>query len=472
MELGFLSVVPPLMTIALALIFKNVFVALLVGVFLANMILAGGAFFVGLNNTFYSIVKVFASNSNTIVLMSIFLIGAVLYLIERSGGIAGFIDIMVHKRGIIKSKKASQFFTWLLGCIVFTSGSLSCMVTGSVARPLNDSMKVSHEKASFLVHSTSTPICVLLPLSGWLGSMSGYLISGGVPKDQAISVLFQSIPFNFYCIIAVAFALLSCFLPIDFGMMKKAEERVDATGELDDPASVGSDSGREATEIAANAHPNAWNMVTPMAVMIIGILGVLLVTGKGDPTKGAGMQALLWGCMLSAGSICLMCLVQKVFTLEKLTGEFIKGMASMLSIVLVLTLAFAMGPLVKQLDTGNYLSYIFMSFLSPGLLPALVFIMAMILSFATGTSMGTMAIMGLIAVPMALQMGVSVPLTAGAMFGGAIFGDHSSPISDTTIMSCATTGCNIMDHVKTQMPYALCFAAASVILYLAFGMVM
>ena len=161
MQYGFWSVIPPLVTIILALAFKNVFVALLVGVFLANMILAGWGLFAGLNNTFYSIVKVFASNSNTIVLMSIFLIGAVLYLIERSGGIAGFIDIMVNKRGIIKSKKASEFFTWLLGCIVFTSGSLSCMVTGSVARPLNDSMKVSHEKASCPIHSTNNK-CVTI----------------------------------------------------------------------------------------------------------------------------------------------------------------------------------------------------------------------------------------------------------------------------------------------------------------------
>lgn len=471
MQFGFWSVVPPLVTILLALAIKNVFVALLVGIFLANLILAGG-FFAGLNGTFYSIVKVFASNSNTIVLLSIFLIGAVLYLIERSGGIEGFIDIMVKKRGIIKSKKASEFFTWLLGCIVFTSGSLSCMVTGSVARPLNDSMKVSHEKASFLVHSTSTPVCVLLPLSGWLGAMSGYLASGGVPKDQAITVLFQSIPLNFYCMIAVLFALASCFLPVDFGAMKQAEERVDATGELDDPNSTVNDGGNVTVEVASGAKPNAWNMVIPMVVMIVGILGVLYVTGKGNPTKGAGMQALLWGCMFSAASICLVCLVEKVFTLEKLTSEFIKGMSSMLSIVVVLTLAFAMGPLVKQLDTGHYLSSIFMNFLSPGLLPALTFIMAMILSFATGTSMGTMAIMGLIAIPMALQMGVSVPLTAGAMFGGAIFGDHSSPISDTTIMSCATTGCNIMDHVKTQLPYAICFAVVSVALYVVMGFVM
>ena len=165
MQYGFLSVVPPLVTIILALALKNVFVALLVGIFLANFILAG-SFFTGLNAAFYSVVKTFASNSNTIVIMSMFLIGAMLYLIERSGGIEGFVDIMVKKKGIIRTSRAAKFFTWLLGIVIFTSGSLSCMVTGSVARPLNDSMKVPHEKAAFLVHTTSTPWCVLLPLSG------------------------------------------------------------------------------------------------------------------------------------------------------------------------------------------------------------------------------------------------------------------------------------------------------------------
>ena len=466
-----LSVIPPLVTIILALVLKNVFVALLVGIFLANFILTGG-FFAGLNAAFYSIVKTFAGNSNTIVIMSMFLIGAMLYLIERSGGIEGFVDIMVKKKGIIRTSRAAKFFTWLLGIVIFTSGSLSCMVTGSVARPLNDSMKVPHEKAAFLVHTTSTPWCVLLPLSGWLGAMTGYLTSGGVPKDQAITVLFQSIPLNFYCIIAVVFALLSCFAPVDFGPMKKAEQRAAATGQLDDPASKVNAQQETVKEVASGAKPRALNMIVPTLVMIVVILATLTVTGKGDPTKGAGMQALLWGCIMAVASISVLCLAEKVFTLSQLTNEIIKGMGTMLSIALVLTLALTMGPLVKQLDTGRYLSSIFMQFLSPGMLPMLAFIIACLLSFATGTSMGTMAIMGVIALPMAIQMGVSIPLTAGAMFGGSIFGDHASPISDTTIMSCATTGCEIMDHIKTQMPYVLGFALVSLILYAVVGFVM
>lgn len=471
MEYGFLSVIPPLVTIVLALAIRNVFVALLVGIFLASMTLSPDIFS-GINATFYNVVKTFASNGNTIVIMSLLLIGAMLYLIERSGGIEGFVDIMVRKKSIIRSKKAAAFFTWLLGIVIFTSGSLSCMVTGSIARPLNDSMKVSHEKAAFLIHTTSTPWCVLLPLSGWLGAMTGYLTSGGVPDDQAITVLFQSIPLNFYCIIAVVFALISCLAPVDFGPMKKAEERASLTGALDDPAHVASSSSQSATKLAPKAKPRLANMIVPIVVMIATIIGVLYVTGSGNLTKGAGMQALLWGSVLSVLSISVMCLAEKVFTLEELTSEVLKGMCTMFGIATILCLAFTLGPLVKQLGTGAYLSSIFMQFLTPSLLPLLTFIIAMILSFATGTSMGTMAIMAVIALPMAIDMGVNSPLTAGAMFGGSIFGDHASPISDTTIMSCATSGCNIMDHIKTQMPYVLGFACVSMVLYVVCGFIM
>ena len=471
MEYGFLSVIPPLVTIVLALAIRNVFVALLVGIFLASMTLSPDIFS-GINATFYNVVKTFASNGNTIVIMSLLLIGAMLYLIERSGGIEGFVDIMVRKKSIIRSKKAAAFFTWLLGIVIFTSGSLSCMVTGSIARPLNDSMKVSHEKAAFLIHTTSTPWCVLLPLSGWLGAMTGYLTSGGVPDDQAITVLFPSIPLNFYCIIAVAFALISCLAPVDFGPMKKAEERASLTGALDDPAHVASSSSQSATKLAPKAKPHLANMIVPIVVMIATIIGVLYVTGSGNLTKGAGMQALLWGSVLSVLSISVMCLAEKAFTLEELTSEVLKGMCTMFGIATILCLAFTLGPLVKQLGTGAYLSSIFMQFLTPSLLPLLTFIIAMILSFATGTSMGTMAIMAVIALPMAIDMGVNIPLTAGAMFGGSIFGDHASPISDTTIMSCATSGCNIMDHIKTQMPYVLGFACVSMVLYVVCGFIM
>ena len=364
MEFGFWSVVPPVVTIALALIIKNVFVALFVGITLASLILSGWNVFTGVNGAFYSIVHTFESSGNTIVIMSMFLIGALIYLIEHSGGIDGFVDIMVKKKGIIRTKKSAAFFTWLLGIVVFTSGSLSCMVTGSVSRPLNDTMKVSHEKAAFLVHTTSTPWCVLFPLSGWLAAMTGYLTSGGVSEGEAISTLLRSIPLNFYCIIAIVFSMLSTFLPLDFGPMKRAELRAETTGELDDPRSAVEDE-EAVTAVKRDVTPRMKNMVIPMLTMVGVILAVLIVTGDGNPTAGNGMQALLWGCMISVLVIAVMCRVEKLYSLERLVNEVLKGMATMLPIACILLFGLTMGGLVKQLDTGNYLSSIFMSALVP-----------------------------------------------------------------------------------------------------------
>lgn len=470
MQYGFWSVVPPILTIVLALVTKNVFISLLIGIFTSSMVLCGGAPLTGLNDTFYSFIHTFESNGNTITLISFLLIGALIYLIEKSGGVEGFTDVMLKKRALIKTKRGANIFTWLLGIIIFTSGSLSCMVTGSVSRPFNDALKVPHEKSAFIVHATSTPWCVLFPLSGWLAALAGYLTSGGVPENEAISVLLRSIPLNFYCILAVFGTLAVSLFRINIGPMRKAEERADKTGALDNPGRGGA--FNEETAAPGNAKPRVLNMFLPMGVLIVTILAVLTITGKGNPTQGAGMQSLLWGCILAVLTICILCVAQKQFSVDEVINEMFKGMGTMLPLAGILLFGFTMGNLVKSLDTGNYLTSVFMGVLSPALLPALSFLLCMLLSFATGTSMGTMAIMSVICLPMAISMGISIPLVAGAVFGGSIFGDHSSPISDTTIMSCATTGCDIIDHVKTQMPYVLIFAVISLVLYAVLGFVM
>ena len=470
MQYGFWSVVPPILTIVLALVTKNVFISLLIGIFTSSMVLCGGAPLTGLNDAFYSFIHTFESSGNTITLISFLLIGALIYLIEKSGGVEGFTEVMLKKRALIKTKRGANIFTWLLGIIIFTSGSLSCMVTGSVSRPFNDALKVPHEKSAFIVHATSTPWCVLFPLSGWLAALAGYLTSGGVPENKAISVLLRSIPLNFYCILAVFGTLAVSLFGINIGPMRKAEERAEKTGALDNPGRGGALT--EEAMSPSKAKPRVLNMLLPMGVLIATILAVLTITGKGNPTQGAGMQSLLWGCILAVLTICILCVAQKLFSVDEVINEMFKGMGTMLPVAGILLFGFTMGNLVKDLDTGNYLTSVFMGVLSPALLPALSFLLCMLLSFATGTSMGTMAIMSVICLPMAISMGISIPLVAGAVFGGAIFGDHASPISDTTIMSCATTGCDIIDHVKTQMPYVLIFAAISLVLYVVLGFVM
>lgn len=469
MQYGIWSLIPPLLTIVLALVSKNVFLSLFIGILTGSFVLNAFSPLVSFNAGIYAIIDSM-SQGNTLIIGSCLIVGAVIHLMERSGGIQGFVNVVVKNRGIIKTKRGANLFTWLLGLAVFTSGSLSCMVTGAVSRPVNDALKVPHEKSAFLVHATSTPWCVLFPFSGWLASMAGYLVSGGVPEGESVAVLFQSIGFNFYCILAVLMALVVSLLQKDFGPMAKAEKRAAELGQLDDPAHIREDDGTAAPD--TDVKPRARNLLVPVGVLIAVMFGTLLVTGSGDITKGAGLQALIWAVVTSLLTIIIMTVVQKVFTLDQAISEMFKGMSHMLPIAFILLLGFTMGNVVKALDTGSYLSSLFQRLLSPALLPALTFLIALLISFATGTSMGTMAIMAVIALPMAFDMGTSIPLVAGAMFGGSIFGDHCSPISDTTIMTCSTTGCDIIDHVKTQAPYCALMAAASFVLYIIFGFVM
>ncbi len=469
MEYGFWSLVPPLLTIILALVTKNVFIALFIGIMTGSLVLNAFSPFAGINAGIYAIIDSM-TQGNTLIIGSCLIVGAVIYLMEKSGGIDGFVNVVVKNKGIIKSKRGANLFTCLLGLAVFTSGSLSCMVTGAVSRPVNDALKVPHEKSAFLVHATSTPWCVLFPFSGWLASMAGYLVSGGVPEGESVAVLFQSIGFNFYCILAIVMAFVICITQKDFGPMAQAEKRAVETGLLDDPSHT--DKEEEKAVVASDVKPRACNLLVPIGVLIAIMFATLLITGNGDITKGAGLQALIWSVVGSLLTIIVLTVVQRVFTIDQAISEMFKGMGHMLPIAFILLFGFTMGGIVKSLDTGSYLSSLFQQFLNPALLPALTFLIALLISFATGTSMGTMAIMAVISLPMAFDMGTSIPLVAGAMFGGSIFGDHCSPISDTTIMTCSTTGCDIIDHVKTQAPYCIGIAVVSFILYLIFGFVM
>ncbi|WP_300359052.1 Na+/H+ antiporter NhaC family protein [Fusobacterium sp.] len=456
MDLGFISVIAPVVTIGLALITKNVFLSLLIGVFLGKFILSGYSLINGVDKALYSLVDQFKSSSNTIVIFSIIMLGGLIKLIEDNGGVSGFVNYLTKKSGIIKTKRGANFFTWLVGVLVFTSGTVSCLVTGAVSRPLNDAMGVAPEKSAYIVHTTSTPVCVLLPLSGWGAFMIGLLQSSGV--ENAPEVLVRSIYLNFYCMIAVVGTFLLILLQKDFGPMKEA---------------VTNFKGVEAiTNENVKIEGKMSVLLVPLFIMIGTILTVLFTTGKGDMIRGDGYKAILWGIFLAIFAVVTILKIYKIRDIKDSLDIFFKGAGGTLPMATVLLFAFAMGGTVKELGTGLYLAEIFSKLLNPALLPTIIFIIACLISFTTGTSMGTMAVTMSLAIPMALKMNVDIALTASAVFGGSIFGDHSSPISDTSILSCSTTGCNIIKHVKTQMPYTLTFAVVTIALYLVLGFVM
>lgn len=471
-SLGFVSLIPPVLAIVMALATRNVYIALFLGCYSAFMIKAGGDPLTGIVNTLNSFVKVFASSGNTIVILSILMIGGIIQLINKSGGIQGFIHWAVNKNSIIKDRRGAQLFSWIIGVLIFTSGTLHCLVSGTIARPLTDAFKVSHEKLTYIVRTTSTPVCVLLPLSGWGAYMIGLLQAQGV--GDPTTALVQSIPLNFYCLIAVLSVPFVILSGKDIGSMKVAEERAKTTGLLDRPKDTGENLTNAQERTAAYAgvkESSMWNMIMPLLLLLVMIFAGLFITGKGSVLKGSGMQALLWGCSFAVFVAAIMYVGQRIMTFDNFLNNFFGGAGTMISVAVILVFAFSLGDVVKEIGTGVYLASLFKGLLIPALLPIIIFGISCLISFATGTSMGTMAVMSPIALPLAMAIGGNVPLVFAALTGGSIFGDHSSPISDTAILSCSTTGCDVMDHVTSQLPYTLISAGFAGAIYLVVGYV-
>lgn len=472
MEYGVWSLIPPLVAIVLALYTKDVFTSLFLGCLSAYTILAGGNILIGTSDTLMSFVKVFENSGNTICIGLTALLGGLLVLTEKSGGVEGFVNFFINKKAFIKSRKAAELFSWLIGVLVFTSGTVSALIAGTVSRPLTDAFKVSHEKLSYIVHSTTTPVCALLPLSAWGAYMIGLIQAQGV--ENPVGTMVSSIPLNIYCIIAVLLVPFFAITQINYGPMRKAEKRAREQGLLDDPASSsGKKVQQEAAVIKETVKPTSpWNLVAPIFSMIAMIIIGLLITGKGNILEGDGMTAILWGNGLAILVALVLYTAQKIMTYKEFIDILFEGAGGLLPIAFILIFAWSLGAAVNQLGTGVYLASVLSGVLTPALLPPLIFIISCIISFSTGTSWGTMAVMVPIAIPMAVTSGTAIPLTFGAIVGGSVFGDHSSPISDTTIMSCFTTRCDVMDHIRTQLPYTLTAAAGTMVLYLVMGFIL
>lgn len=468
---GLLSILPPVISIVLALVTKDVITSLFLGCFSAFTILAGGNVLHGISDTLMSFIKVFESNGNTICIGITVLLGGLLYVTEKSGGVQGFAKFFTSKRSFIKTRRGAEIFSWFIGIIVFTSGTVSALITGTVARPLTDAFKVPHEKLAYIVHSTTSPVCALLPLSAWGAYMIGLIQAQGI--DNPAAVMVKSIPLNFYSIIALFLVLFFAISGKDYGPMVKAEQRVKETGLLDAPKGT-MDQEEQAQEAAAASEiqpTTMWNLVLPIIAMTVMIIAGLLITGKGNILEGAGMTAILWGNTFAIFVALIMYTSQKIMTYKEFINIMFEGAGKLLPIAFILIFAWSLGGAVKQLGTGVFLAETLSGIITPAFLPPLIFIISCIISFATGSSWGTMAVMCPIALPMAIASGANIALCFGAIVGGALFGDHSSPISDSTIMSCFTTRCDIMDHVRTQLPYTLTAAAGAMGIYLILGFV-
>ena len=480
MEYGFLSILPSVLAIVLALVTKNVFLALIASLLLGNLFLADYHVLNMLTGTKDMVVNVFASSSSTSIIIILTLLGGMFYMIEAAGGLRGFTALMVEKRSLIKSRTGACIFTWLIGVLVFIDGTLSVMITGSVSRPLAKAFGISPEKNAWIVHSTATPLSVLIPIAAYGPYIAGFIEAQGIgnPTQQMVKGIF----FNFYCIFAVLGVAAFILLGVDFGPMKRAQkaylekcgmkekERRDKADGTEDVKEIVEETEKETVEETGGEQTGkARYLLIPLALMIIVAVAYIFYSGGGNMMNGDAETGLIFGICAGCLYLAAAPAVSKKISLKQNIDNLFTGCGNMFGIVIIMVLAYALSDLLGALGTAEYLSGVLIKLINPAVFVLVAFLLTCLLSFSTGTSAGTIAIMMPILLPMALSFHIYIPMVVGAVAGGAVFGDHTSPISDTTIMSCSSTGCDVVSHVKTQLPYSLCFAFLACILYLILG---
>lgn len=467
-DFGWLSVLPPLLAILLAIKTRQVYLSLFLGIVLGWIIIANGNVIEGFKASIESIVNVFADAGNTKVIIFCALIGALITLTQANGGMQGFVDL-IQKRKIVTSRKRATVFSFFIGCVVFIESSISCLVTGTIFHPIFEKFKISREKLAYICDTTSSPICILIPLNAW-GAYVVSLLEKEKMSDP-VSLFLSTIPLNFYAILSVLFAGFIAFSFKDFGTMKKAELRSLDFGKTIADGAVPMISEEVSSIKAKKGIPHkSLNMIIPISVMIIMMPVSLLITGNGDLTAGSGSTSVLWSVLIAIIFAGLISILRKLLDLKEVMDLTLKGISGLVPLAILMVFAFSIGDTCRTLGTGPYVASLSKEFLSPQFIAPIIFLTAAFISFSTGTSWGTFAIMIPIAVPTALFAEVSLPLSIAAVLSGSVFGDHCSPISDTTIVSSMASACDHIDHVRTQLPYALTMAFLACVLFFIAGM--
>lgn len=447
------TLLPPTVAVVIAIWKKDVIISLLSALFIAEVLIAQFNPALGFLASFDRIVSVFGSAGNTRILIFSLLIGALLTLIKKSGGVSAFVN-WVAERGLANSKRQVAMMPTLLGIIIFIETNLSLLTAGFVSRDFFDKVKMSRARLAFIIDSTCAPICVIILFNAWGALIMGLLNEYETVKP--VESLIYSIPYNFYSWIVLALVFYTVWTGKVFGPMKKSEElqaSIEVKKEEQIPASKMS------------------LMIVPLLTMIFGIVFFMWYTGNGEVLKGSGSQSVLWAvslaCLVAVLMIKFSKQSQKTTTLVKWGFE---GMSELLPLITTVVLALALASSMKTLGTGEFVSQMVSQNLPLWSVPALIFISAGIISLTTGTSWGTFGILIPIGVPIALANGIPVEIIVAAVVGGGVFGDHCSPISDTTIVSSLAAGCDHLEHVKTQLPYALFAGGLSIIGFLLVGM--
>lgn len=490
---GWLSLLPPLLAIILAFVTKQVLISLSLGIFIGATMLAGWNPFYGLLRTMDKyIVGSLADSWNAAIIIFLLSIGGMVGVINKMGGTLAVAEALGKK---VKNPITAQLYTSILGVLVFFDDYANTLIVGPTMRPLTDKNRISKEKFSYIIDSTAAPVVGIALISTWVGYEIGVIRniyqSLGIDANY-YEVFLRTIPYSYYCIYSIIFVFALVIMQRDYGPMYSAEKRARTTGKLiaDGARPMTSD---EITnmEIKKGIKLKVSNAIAPiLALVIVAFVGLwyngyVALDGNVEAFTLAGMRdcfgeadssiVLLWASIISSIVAIIMGVVQKIFTIDEAMTSWVDGAKSMVIACMILVLAWSLGSVTSDVGTAKFLVGRVSSSMSFAILPIIIFIISGIISFATGTAWGTMAIVIPLAIPMAnifVQNGGDphmLTITLGTVLSGAIFGDHCSPISDTTIMSSMASGSDHLDHVKTQMPYAITVAAISGLSYLLVG---
>lgn len=490
---GWWSILPPVLAIALAIATRQVVPSLLAGVWVGWVILTGGDPFAGTAAAIQCLVDVFASAGQTRVILFSILVGSLLVLTQRGGGIEGFLG-WVERWSWSQTRRGAQLMAWVVGLGVFVESTITCLVVGTVSRPLFDRLRLSREKLAYICDSTSAPVCILLPINGWgatvLGLLSVQADFGNLGDRSPLAVFVAAVPLNFYAILAVLMVLVVAVSGRDFGPMRRAELRASREGKvLADDARPVVDPDVIAIATKPGVPPRVRNLLLPLGAMVLMVLAGIAITGWSGVQASdvavpglmdyldhaSGSTAVLWGVLTGIMVAAVALRIQGVLSVQEVLDLSFRGAGGLLPLGALLILAFAIGMTSGELGTGPWIAEQVRPFLTPALVAPLVFAVSGFIAFSTGTSWGTFAIMMPLALPLVAQFNVegasvSVPLVVSAVLGGGVFGDHCSPISDTTVVSSMASCSDHIDHVRTQAPYALVAGTASFVLYLGVGL--
>jgi Na+/H+ antiporter NhaC len=482
---GWISILPPVIAIAMALTFKRVVPALFFGVFM-GAVLAVEVSFTGLFKGLLDTIQVYvlsalANEGHASIILFSLMIGGMVGIISKNGGTLGIVDRITS---FASDSRRGQVVTGLLGLGIFFDDYANTLVVGNTMRPVTDKLRISREKLAYIVDSTAAPVACLAFVTTWIGYEVG-IVGTAVANIEgltmsAYSIFLNSILYSFYPLLALYFVFVVANSKRDFGPMARAERRARETGQVMASGANVDEAAGEGEELKAkdDAPRYAFNAVVPVLVLVVTVLGGLYWTGLqsvADPTTASlsdiigeadSYKALMWGSLLGVLVAAVLSVGQRILTLEETVEAWYAGLKSMLFAMIILVLAWALSEITTVLHTAEYLTSVLGDWLPAGAVPAVVFLMAAATAFATGSSWGTMGILMPLVVPVTWEVlganGMADPAhyhilysAVSCVLAGSVWGDHCSPISDTTILSSMASGCDHIDHVRTQLPYAM-----------------